>query len=95
MNIVEYFELHKREVDEQLDAIESGRVPTQIAIAAVKQGLLACGRELEAHQLQPVAEIHAGKRSVSACWTPATALYRRDAGGFSAVACRAIFFHSS
>jgi hypothetical protein len=26
MNIVEYFEMRKREVDEQLDAIESGRV---------------------------------------------------------------------
>jgi hypothetical protein len=26
MNIVEYFELRKREMDEQLDAIESGRV---------------------------------------------------------------------
>jgi hypothetical protein len=26
MNIVEYFETRKREVDEQLDAIESGRV---------------------------------------------------------------------
>jgi hypothetical protein len=26
MNIVEYFEMRKREVEEQLDAIESGRV---------------------------------------------------------------------
>lgn len=26
MNIVEYFEMRKREVDEQLDAIESGRI---------------------------------------------------------------------
>ncbi len=26
MNIVEYFEMRKREVEEQLDAIESGRL---------------------------------------------------------------------
>jgi hypothetical protein len=52
MNIVEYFEKQRREIQEQLEALESGRV-IRAKIASSEPGLLACGGESAAHQFQP------------------------------------------